>query len=152
MMPKVLLCLFLGSLLSCKGPSIQVTSNFSGWPIDVNRFISDVQTSTGCEIEIKEEFADRLSPTAPSGCILFVRSEADDSREEVLSSACTALTDGLTANGYKILSTDPTSDKTDYRFVFKGLSRNGSITLKGLAEKDGVQLMVCHLEEIPHQP
>lgn len=151
-MPKVLIAVFASMLFSCKGPAVKVASDFSGWPIDVNRLISDVQTSTGCEIEIQEEFAHKLSPTAPSGCILFVRCEVDDSREEVLKSACTAVTDGLTANGYKILSTDPTSDKTDYRFVFAGLSRNGSITLKGLAEKDGVQLIVGLLEEMPHQP
>ena len=141
-MPKFLIVVFASILFSCKGPSVKVVSDFSGWPIDVNRFISSLQTSTGSPIEIKEEFTHKLSSTAPSGCIFFVRSEADDSREEVFKSACTAVTEGLTANGYKILSTDPTSDKTDYRFVFTGLLRNGSITLKGLADKGGVQLIV----------
>ncbi len=151
-MSKFLLLLFFSILSSCKGPSVKVASDYSGWPIDVNRFISSLQTSTGSPIEIQEEFAHKLSPTAPSGCIFFIRSEADDSRKEVLKSACTAVTEGLTANGYKILSTDPTSDKTDYRFVFTGLSRNGSITLKGLTDKGGVQLIVCLLEDIPPQP
>lgn len=149
-MQKFLIVIFASLLFSCKGPAVKVASDFSGWPIDVNRLISDIQTSTGCEIKIQEEFQEKLSPTAPSGCILFVHNSAEDRREKVLTSAFTAINNGLTAKGYKIISTNATSCKTDYRFVYSGASNHGSITIKGLADNEGVQLIVCLLEDQPN--
>lgn len=149
-MPRLLTLFIAAILLACKGPPVKVTSDFSGWPIDINRLISNIQTSTGWKIDIKEEFKHKISPTAPSGCILFVHSQSEDRRKEVLDSAFKAINDSLKANGCRILSTDPTSDKTDFRFVYTGTSTHGSITLKGLSEKEGVQLIICLLEDLPN--
>lgn len=142
--------MFAVCILSCKGPAAKVTSDFSGWPINMNSLISDIQANTDGKIEIKEEFENKITPTASSGCILFVPSQSEDSRNEVLGLAFTAINNRLKGNGYKILSTEPTSCKTDFRFVYTGPSKHGSITLKGLTEKDGVQLIICLLEDIPN--
>jgi hypothetical protein len=136
-------------LVSCRQPVAKVTCDFSGWPIDVNQLISRMQTDTGCKIEIQEESKHMLSPTTPSGCVLFVHNLAEDRRDEVLGVAFASINDGLKANGYKILSTAPTSCKTDYRFVYTGTLSHRSITLKGLAAKGGVLLMIGLAEDIP---
>jgi hypothetical protein len=149
-MPRLLTLFIAAILLSCKGPPVKVISEFSGWPIDIDRLISSIQTSTGCKIDIRDEFKHKISPTAPSGCILFVHSQSEDRREDILNSAFKAINDSLKANGCRILSTDPTSCKTDFRFVYAGTSTHGSITLKGLSEKKGVQLIICLLEDWPN--
>jgi hypothetical protein len=134
-------------LLSCEKPPAKLASDFSGWPIDMNGLISDMQVSTDGQIEIREEFEEKISPTVPYGCILFVPNKSEDSRKEVLNLASNSITHRLEKNGYKILSTDATSDKTDFRFVYEGKSTRGSITLKGLYEEEGVQLVIGILGE-----
>ena len=149
-MPRILTLFIAAIFLSCKGPPVKVVSDFSGWPVDINRLINSIQTSTGCKIDLKEEFKHKISPTAPSGCILFVHSQSENRREEILNSAFAAINDSLKAKGHRILSTDPTSCKTDFRFVYSGTSTHGSITLKALSEKEGVQLIICLLEDFPN--
>lgn len=134
-------------LLSCEKPPAKLASDFSGSPIDMNGLISDMQASTDGQIEIREEFEGKISTTVPYGCILFVPNQSDDSRNEVLNLASTSIAHRLEKNGYKILSRDATSDKTDFRFVYEGKSTHGSITLKGLVEAEGVQLIIGILEK-----
>lgn len=144
-MQRLLTTFIAAALLSCRPPSPKVTSDFSGWPVDINKLISSIQTSTGSKVEIQEEFNYMISPTAPSGFILFVHSQAEERREDVLGSAFSTISDSLKANNFKLLSTEATSDKTDFRFVYTGKLDHGSITLKGLTYKDGVQLIICLL-------
>ena len=149
-MQRLLSTFLAAMLLSCRQPAAKVTSDFSGWPIDVNQLISSIQTRTGCKIEIKEEFKDKISPTAPYGFILSVHSRSDAVRQKVLDSAFPSIIDGLKAKGCKILSTEPTSCKTDFRFVYAGTLTHGSLTLKKLSDEGCVELIICLSEDIPN--
>ena len=128
----------------------KMKSDFSSWPIDVNGLIRKIGKSTDRTIEIQEEFAPGSSGGAPYGCSLLVHRRSDDHGLNPLFAAASAITQALEEKGYRVISTEATSCKTDYRFAYVGNSTHGSITLKALGEKEGVQLIIFLLGDIPN--
>lgn len=156
-MNKRLIATVASALISCAvfftafyDRTPKVASDFSGWPIEINDVIRSIAKSTDCKIEIQNEFNHKIPGGPASGCSLLVRRRSDDRPKDALSAGASAIIQALEEKGCRVISTKATSCKTDFRFAYVGASTHGSITLKALGYKEGVQLIIDLLENIPN--